>query len=281
MADNPFESMLPYQQTSAYKTRVLEVARLMMEHHCGITLPQVTNKMRQIMEINIKQLFEERNSPDLVGSKLLYLSTWRECLKLYNPGKSEFPRPPSILGRCLPILSLPRQGPQFPLGRRARVRVDGPVGVPSRPLDRVQSIPRSPDPRGTSTRRQSGVAGYQEQGRRASSAPGRDTAPGHNTPQPTANQHGPPTTLASPAVNKNKDSDDMKPNSNPFAARTSLPSPIVIKPPGTDTPQPKPILSLWDSLRVAEPSEAFPLTTPELSRGRGGDRGRGGRFQPK
>lgn len=62
MADNPFESMLPYQQTSAYKTRVLEVARLMMEHQRGITLPQVTNKMRQIMEINIKQLFEERRS---------------------------------------------------------------------------------------------------------------------------------------------------------------------------------------------------------------------------
>lgn len=189
MADNPFESMLPYQQTSAYKTRVLEVARLMMEHQRGITLPQVTNKMRQIMEINIKQLFEERRSPDLVGSKLLYLSTWRECLKLYNPGKSEFPRPPSILGRCLPILSLPRRGPQFPLGRRARVRVDGPVGVPSRPLDRVQSIPRSPDPRGTSTRRQSGVAGYQEQGRRASSASGRDTAQGQQHPtahrQPT------------------------------------------------------------------------------------------------
>lgn len=115
MADNPFESMLPYQQTSAYKTRVLEVARLMMEHQCGITLPQVTNKMRQIMEINIKQLFEERNSPDLVGSKLLYLSTWRECLKLYNPGKSEFPRLLPSLGAAYQFFLSPDGVPNFPL----------------------------------------------------------------------------------------------------------------------------------------------------------------------
>lgn len=280
MADNPFESMLPYQQTSAYKTRVLEVARLMTEHQRGITLPQVTNKMRQIMEINIKQLFEERRSPDLVGSKLLYLSTWRECLKLYNPGKSEFPRPPSILGRCLPILSLPRRGPQFPLGRRARVRVTDQSVCLRAPSTEYKAYH---DRQILEERQRAANQEWQVIKSKVVEQllpPVATQLPGNNTPQPTANQHDPSTTLASPAVNKNKDSDDMKPNSNPFAARTNLPSPIAIKPLGTDTPQPKPILSLWDSLRVAEPSEAFPLSKPELSRGRGGDRGRGGRFQP-
>jgi hypothetical protein len=140
MADNPSEAMLPYQQTSAYKTRVIEVAKLMMEHQRGITLQQVAIKLRQVMEINIKQLFEERRSPDLVGSKLLYLSTWRDCLRLYNPGKFFSLHP--VLGRCLPIfIFLPRRSPQLSSSERARVRVSGPVSVPSRPLDRVQGIP--------------------------------------------------------------------------------------------------------------------------------------------
>lgn len=96
MADNPFESMLPYQQTSACKTRVLEVARLMMEHQRGITLQDVAGEQEKRMEVKIEHIFQKHYSPDLVNSKLLHLFTWRMFLKLYNPGTSEFRCPPSI-----------------------------------------------------------------------------------------------------------------------------------------------------------------------------------------
>lgn len=96
MADNPFESMLPYQQTSAYKTRVLEIARLMMEHQRGITLRDVADELEKQMEAKVEAIFQKRHSPDLVNSRLLHLCTWRKCLKLYNPGASEFRCPPSI-----------------------------------------------------------------------------------------------------------------------------------------------------------------------------------------
>lgn len=182
MADNPFESMLPYQQMSAYKTRVLEIARLMMEHQRGITLQDVADKLQQEMEVKIKSLFQLHRSPDLVSSKFLYLWTWASCLKLYNPGES-----PSFLassrGRYLPTRFLPRRSSQLPPGERAQVRVIEPVGLPSGPLDRVQSIPRSSNPRGTSTSHQAGVAGHQEQGRRGSPASGRDTNPKQRHPK--------------------------------------------------------------------------------------------------
>lgn len=209
MADNPFESMLPYQQTSAYKTRVLEIARLMMEHQRGITLQDVADKLQQEMEVKIKSLFQLHRSPDLVSSKFLYLCTWASCLKLYNPGES-----PSFLasscGRYLPTRFLPRRSSQLPPGERAQVRVIEPVGLPSGPLDRVQSIPRSSilEERQRTTKQEWQV--IKSKVVEDLPPPVVTQIPSNDTPKPSSNKPSASNTPASPAITKPEGNDTPK-----------------------------------------------------------------------
>ncbi|KAK0741523.1 hypothetical protein B0T18DRAFT_420297 [Schizothecium vesticola] len=192
----------------------------MMEHRRGITLQQVAIKLRQVMEINIKQLFEERRSPDLVGSKLLYLSTWRDCLNLCNPDGV----------------------PNFPLAKELESESADQSADQSVCLRTPSTEDRAYHDRQILEERQHAAKQEWQVIKRKIvediPPPVGTQIPGHKIPKPSANQPRPSTTLAFPAVAKPQDNYVPNPSANQPAASTSLPSPTVTKPQSNDTPKP-------------------------------------------
>ena len=189
------------------------------------------------MEINIKKLFEERRSPDLVSSKLLYLSTWRYCLSLYNPGKSDSPSVQSW-GAVYYFAFSPDGVPNFPLAKELESEsADQSVGLRAPSTEyRAYHDRQILEERQHATKQE-----WQVIKRKIVEdipPPVATKAPDNNISKPSANQPRPSMTLAFPVVAKPQDNDVANPNTNQLTASTSFPSPTVTKPRGNDTPKP-------------------------------------------